>query len=163
MRGDSPNVFDLVPVVALGATVEDPRVRTPTEARQSLSLSCLRYGVAPPAEAENVVWFNSGVVVASWPHLGLIEALPPAHTFERVLHWDQGYLNAMVLKLRVPLVDLGYLFNWVGSFASTNAPNAPFPAREAFFVHGTTGLFLPHRERGEYLANLSRAWSDVGL
>jgi hypothetical protein len=119
--------------------------------------------VAPPAEAGNVVWFNSGVVVASWPHLGLIEALPPAHTFERVLHWDQGYLNAMVLKLRVPLVDLGYLFNWVGSFASTNAPNAPFPAREAFFVHGTTGLFLPHRERGEYLANLSRAWSDVGL
>ena len=46
---------------------------------------------------------------------------------------------------------------------STNAGNAPFSAFDAFFVHGTTGLFLPHLERGEYLVNVSRAWDLVGL
>ena len=45
----------------------------------------------------------------------------------------------------------------------SNAGNAPFSAVDAFFVHGTTGLFLPHLERGEYLENVSRAWDLVGL
>ena len=45
VRKDAPDVFDLVPVVALGATVKDPRVRKPEEAKQSLEISCLRYGI----------------------------------------------------------------------------------------------------------------------
>ena len=121
VRKDAPDVFDLVPVVALGATVEDPRVRKPEEAKQSLEISCLRYGI--PCNTEEA-WFNSGVLVASWPQLGMVETLPPWDSFERVLHWDQGYLNAMRLKYEVPLVDLGYAFNWVGSFHSTNSENA---------------------------------------
>ena len=160
VRKDAPDVFDLVPMVALGATVEDPLVRSPDEAKQSLEISCLRYGI--PCNTEEA-WFNSGVLVVSWPHLGMVETLPPWDSFERVLHWDQGYLNAMRLKYEVPLVDLGYAFNWVGSFHSTNSENAPFSAFDAFFVHGTTGLFLPHLERGEYLINVSRAWDLVGL
>ena len=137
VRRDAPDVFELVPVVALGATVEDPRVRKPEEAKQSLEISCLRYGI--PCNTEEA-WFNSGVLVASWPHLGMVEALPPWDSFERVLHWDQGYLNAMRLKYDVPLVDLGYAFNWVGSFHSTT-PKRLFPPSTRFFVHGTTGLF----------------------
>ena len=120
----------------------------------------MRYGITLK---QDEVWFNSGVLVVSWPHLGMVETLPPWDTFERVLHWDQGYLNAMRLKYEVPLVDLGYAFNWVGSFHSTNAKTRRFPAFDAFFVHGTTGLFLPHLERGEYLVNVSRAWDLVGL
>ena len=119
---------------------------SPEEAKQSLEISCLRYGI--PCNTEEA-WFNSGVLVVSWPHLGLVETLPPWDSFERVLHWDQGYLNAMRLKYEVPLVDLGYAFNWVGSFHSTNRENAPFSAFDAFFVHGTTGLFS------------ARIWSEV--
>lgn len=161
IRNDAPNVFDSVPTMALGATVEGAEIRPMKEAAASLSLSCVRYGVKAHTPSAGT-WFNSGVLVASWPHLSLVDALP-RRALDRVLHWDQGFLNALRVKFRVPLVDLGYAFNYVGSFETSNKGTAPFAAGDAFFVHGTTGLLLPPAGRDAWLRNVSDAWAARGL
>ena len=93
---------------------------------------------------------------------GMVETLPPWDSFEKYLHWDQGYLNAMRLKYDVPLVDLGYAFNWVGSFHSTNAGNAPFPA---FRVPSSTGRRACSCRIWSEASTLSvsRAWDLVAV
>ena len=79
-------------------------------------------------------------------------------------YWDQGFLNAMRVAYEAPLADLGYAFNYVGSFLTANAASRPFESpADAFFVHGTTGLLLPPAERAAFLANVSDAWAARGL
>ncbi|KAH8098733.1 hypothetical protein JL720_1696 [Aureococcus anophagefferens] len=125
-----------------------PRPRGPWTSRA-------RYGVERPGDGR---WFNSGVVVASWAHASLVARLP-AVPLDRALHWDQGFLNAMRVAYEAPLADLGYAFNYVGSFLTANAASRPFESpADAFFVHGTTGLLLPPAERAAFLANVSDAW-----
>ena len=160
VRADAPDVFGLVPAVAVGATVEDARVRPEAEAARALDLARARYGVERPGDGR---WFNSGVVVASWAHASLVARLP-AVPLDRALHWDQGFLNAMRVAYEAPLADLGYAFNYVGSFLTANAASRPFESpADAFFVHGTTGLLLPPAERAAFLANVSDAWAARGL
>ena len=80
-----------------------------------------------------------------------------------MLHWDQGFLNAMRLALGAPLADLGFAFNFVGSFETNNKPRRPFPAEDAYMVHATTGLLLAPAARAAYLRNISEAWARRGL
>ena len=167
VRGDAPDVFALVPTLALGATVEDTRVRPAAEAAAALRLACARYGVADPDGDDGgdarPEWFNSGVLVASWVHLALVARLPRGK-LDRALHWDQGFLNAMRRKFRVPLVDLGYAFNYVGSFLTSNARHRPLDApTDAFFVHGTTGLLMAPPDRDAFLRGVADAWAARGL
>ena len=79
------------------------------------------------------------------------------------LLWDQGYLNAERLRRGVPLANLGYAFNYLGSFETDNKARAPRlgsrgGARDAFFVHGTTGLRRNATARLAYFEALVAAW-----
>ena len=170
--------------MAVGATVEDERVRPAAEAAAALALSRLRYGV-DGAENESQ-WFNSGVLLMSWVPLGMVARLsPPAPPplsagppvreerraaarrpdapLERSLHWDQGFLNAMRLRDSAPLADLGYAFNFVGSFETSNKASRPFAAEDAFMVHGTTGLLMAPDDRAAWLRGVVGRWTRRGL
>jgi hypothetical protein len=86
-------------------------------------------------------WFNSGLLVLSSHHIQILEFNEvEAEAVDFMLLWDQGLLNARRRVLGVPLLDLGYRFNWVGSFNHSNDVQRPFNAAEAFAVHATTGL-----------------------
>ena len=155
IRNDTPNLFAKVPEYAIGATIEDFRIRK--NAQVLARLSSLKY-----SSCTNDVWFNSGVVVLSWVHAGMLTAIPSEVRDE--LFWDQGILNARRSDFRFPLVDLGYEYNYVGSFETTNQATAPFPsATEAYMVHGTTGLLRPPEERRAYLEDVLMKWSRRGL
>ena len=141
-------------------------------------------------------WFNSGVVALSWHHAALLAPLaataaaaaggdrgasgtPPAWDassdvgggealLDPELLWDQGYLNAERLRRGVPLANLGYAFNYLGSFETDNKARAPRlgsrgGARDAFFVHGTTGLRRNATARLAYFEALVAAWEADGL
>ncbi|KAJ1446496.1 nucleotide-diphospho-sugar transferase-domain-containing protein [Pelagophyceae sp. CCMP2097] len=158
VRQDAPNLFKVVPAMAIGTTVERREVRPPEATRNCLVLACLAYNVTPPP-AEGL-WFNSGVFVASWVHLAMFDEIPS--TFRWPLD-DQWFVNAMRVRGGHALLDLGYAYNYVGSFETTNAQNAPFPAKEAWMVHATTGLLLDADSRAAYLTNIITGWDDLGL
>jgi hypothetical protein len=78
---------------------------------------------------------------------------------------------AQRLRRGVPLADLGYAFNFLGSFETDNAARAPqlaaprAPQRgalDAFFVHGTTGLMLAPPARHEYFKAVVASWEAEG-
>ena len=89
--------------------------------------------------------------------------VPRGAPLERVLHWDQGFLNAQRARYDVPLANLGYPFNYVGSFETTNVDRRPFHATDAFFVHGTTGLLMTWADRAAWLRNVSDVWALRGV
>jgi hypothetical protein len=68
-------------------------------------------------------------------------------------------------KHKWPLWDLGYAFNYVGSFESTNAPNRPLEnSSMAYIVHATTGLGDSSSEgRSTYLSGIDASWTSRGL
>lgn len=89
VRADAPDVFALVPPVAVGATVEDATVRA--DARALLDLArmsfdptfCLDdFGTGPDEP-----WLNSGVLVLSWLHVPLLDRAPDVA--DDALYWDQ--------------------------------------------------------------------------
>jgi|MDSY01.2.fsa_nt_gb hypothetical protein len=108
-------------------------------------------------------WFNSGLLVLSTRHRELLEYKDAEKKVDFVLLWDQGIINAKRRLLGVPLFDLGYNFNWVGSFNGSNAKRRPFDATDAYAAHATTGLPGFGRERMGFLADISTVWSDRGI
>ncbi|KAJ8610100.1 hypothetical protein CTAYLR_007106, partial [Chrysophaeum taylorii] len=162
IRRDAPDIFELVPPLALGATLEDVRIRASAEAQTLLALSRLAHD--PDADlgvTSDASWFNSGVLVLSWLHVPLLADPPLA--LDPALYWDQAYVNAMRARYDVPVATLGYRYNYLGSFETANRDNAPFPARDAYFVHATTGLLMSPADRTAYLRNITRDWGDRGL
>jgi hypothetical protein len=181
IRKDSPDVFDLVPAQNLGASVEDWRVRPERETENLMRLSLLKYSdgaddallsipvgqnsdrlLLGETGANDARWFNSGFLVLSTAHQGLL-SIRKEESVDFVVLWDQGLLNARRRILGVPLHDLGYKFNWVGSFNGSNAHQRPFEAHDAFAVHATTGLPGFGEERAQFLQDLDDLWAGLGI
>lgn len=64
-----------------------------------------------------------------------------------------------------PIWDLGYAFNFVGSFEGANAPRRPLQnSSEAFIVHATTGLRDSSDDgRATFLSGIHDSWTAQGL
>jgi hypothetical protein len=77
--------------------------------------------------------------------------------------WDQGWINAHRVFHHIPLFNLGYKFNWVGSFNGSNAVTRPLDALDAFAVHATTGLPNYGRDRLDFISYVDEAWMELGL
>jgi hypothetical protein len=136
-------------------------------------------------------WFNSGVMILSRALIDPDDVSMP-DSVENRLHGDQGFLNALRCvgervasflgaglfslttapllcdvcryKHKWSVFDLGYAFNYIGSFESVNSERRPFAnATEAFVVHATTGLADSSlRGREEYIASVASSWRAQG-
>ena len=66
---------------------------------------------------------------------------------------DQGYFNAMLhLSLHAfptQLYDLGFKYNYIGSFENVNKKRVSFRSKDAYIVHATTGVLLVGVVHGE--------------
>ena len=155
VRRDAPDLFVLVPRDHVGAAVEDDAVRSPEENEALVAMSCLKYDASPLDDAR--AWFNSGVLLLSAPHAAtLLTKIPPAMDF--VVLGEQGFLNAMRHSCGHPLHNLGYAFNWLGSFNGSNAERRPMNVTDAYMVHATTGLPGYGSDRVGFLGWLDGAW-----
>jgi len=165
VRRDTPDLFQIVPPLAIGATIEDDRIRPQSQSKKLLALAKLRHGYASSENDDQnslFYWFNTGVLVLSWLHIPLL-ANPPPLDLDRLLFWDQGFLNAQVNAFRIPIYNLGYRFNFVGSFFTTNFDKAPFSAIDAYLIHGTTGLLMNLQSRSHFFSNISETWDTLNL
>lgn len=86
VRADAPDVFALVPPLAVGAAIEGREINAESRARNLLALSRVLYDSADSA-AENTAWFNTGVLVLSWLHVPLVAPAPSI--LETHLHYEQ--------------------------------------------------------------------------
>lgn len=94
IRNDAPELFKLVPPLAIGATVEDARVRPYEESAALLALSRMSYDPTvsyDDLESSGSLWFNSGVLVLSWLHASLFKHIPP-QLDDMSLYWDQVWM-----------------------------------------------------------------------
>ena len=139
-----------------------------------------------------VPWFNSGVVALSWHHAALLAPLAATAAaaaggdrgasgvplawdasssdggggealLDPELLWDQGYLNAERLRRGVPLANLGYAFNYLGSFETDNKARAPQlgargGARDAFLVQAARRACAGTPPPASRTAALVAAW-----
>ena len=153
---DSPNLFHRVPVTDIGATIEDTRVRPAVENEAFVAMSCLKYGVA----AMDDKWWNSGVLLLSSEHIPLLEDIP--RDMDPLILWDQGFLNARRHSLGLEVHNLGYEYNYLGSFNGSNQRLRPFDVADAFMVHGTTGLPDYGKDRSAFFTWVASVWGDVG-
>lgn len=182
VRSDAPDVFGLVPPLAVGATVEGREINPESRVRNLLALSRLLYDSADSA-ADDSAWFNTGVLVLSWLHVPLVAPAPSV--LETHLHYEQvrvslsrsssvlvGIRQRPTCQVRLSAhqsriqVQLRWLvrndepaLRECSLFFTTHAlVQAPFPAEDAYFVHGTTGLAMNVTQRAAYFENLTRTW-----
>ena len=169
IRGDAPDVFDVVPKASIGATVEDARVRRPidTDALGRIALLLeLRYPpdepLLSPSDSLDVNVANGhftppkcNLRIGEGPaddrryfNSGFVVlsekhacmvADLPPGPLNYLVKRDQGLLNARRRLALSPLHDLGLYFNWIGSFNETNQHQRPCDAIDAWVVHATTG------------------------
>lgn len=167
VRADAPDLFDATPAAAVGAVAHDWRSTPDPDRARLLALSALREGGPPLMAAANAAagapWYNTGVLVLTAAHhrAPLLTPLPAA--VDDRLHGDQGVLNARVLAhAGAEFHDLGWRFNWLGSWHTANADKAPGPVDDAWVVHATTGLTAYGVDREEFLRALDLRWRPMG-
>lgn len=104
IRTDSPDLFQFVPPLAIGALVEDSRVRPAEENAALLALARMSYDPTfglydfNPTPSPEILWLNSGVLVLSWLHIPLVDA---AHIDldDAALYWDQVRFFGLLASL----------------------------------------------------------------
>jgi hypothetical protein len=142
-----PNLFELVPVESFGAACENP----PFFNRQYVVKElCRIYQIQYPGDGYSK-FVNSGVMVISQVHKNLFKL--PSKIIPIYGFYDQPYLNAKLLDLQYPILDLGLKFNHTGSLLLRGAK--PFGHGEAFIVHAT-GALVDYRQ--EYLQFVTKLW-----
>lgn len=126
IRNDSPDLFQFVPPLALGALVEDNRIRTAEENAALLALARMSYDTTfglhdyNPMPSPDIFWLNSGVLVLSWLHTALVDA---AHIDldDAALYWDQVHR----FGLQASLLDVALRRRRSSTLC---APNLVFPS-----------------------------------
>ena len=124
IRPHSPDVFDIVPQECVGAMPEGGLLPRDDCCR----LLRATYGLGErltPAQ-----YFNSGVLVLSKPHLGLLESLG-SDTLYGQPNFEQGHLNAKRVSLGLSLFRLPPDFNFL-----PDSTIHPVDWRYAFFPSG---------------------------
>lgn len=109
------------------------------------------------------LYFNSGIILLSKALAGAYK-LPKPHSIESLLG-DQAWFNAMRHLYQWPIYDLGYSFNFVGSFEGDNLSKRPLEnSTDAFCIHATTGL-PDNSVRGRllYLNDIHESWQVRGI
>lgn len=155
IRGDAPDLFDLVPPDMLGGTIEGPEIRPAGERELFLTAACEKYTPAADcsAAAKDGVVVNTGFLILSKEVAD--DLFGPHRTggaedgwgidIDLDLYGDQGYINALLNSpesVGRGVVDLGYEFNYVGSLETTNRDRIELRAADAYVVHATTGLMV---------------------
>ena len=176
IRGDTPDVFELVPKEAMGGTVEGPELgRTAELSRSIVQDMCDWFGLPyNPLHANGVFLVNSGFLLFSSEdrHRQRFFDVVNVEELDLPLHmWgDQAYINAALNSNDVPFFDLGYAYNYVGSFETTRRGAVDIRAEEAFVVHATTGIGQGTRnekessdKREEFLRRIDMIWKEKGL
>ena len=126
-------------------------------------MSLLGYGVETNDNLSQ--YFNSGVVVLNANHAIHILQHLPYYLNEPVLKRDQGYLNVLAYISNWNITDLGFSWNYLGSFMNQFAEEflektnglvgAPV---EANFVHVTTGLMGGVDIRTHVIEEIEKKW-----
>ena len=190
IRGDTPDLFSAVPPSAIGAVVES-RTREFQENVALVANMCSFYGVAPNPAFDDVV-INSGVLLTSSKHHYNLLFGPgtPYKSHETPInghiYGDQAYVNAMLhtslYDFPSQLLNLGFGYNYIGSFENINRRKVSFASKDAYVVHATTGVLLSKisteggydryiladgmetvNVRANYLKELDKAWRDNNL
>lgn len=192
IRGDTPDLFSLVPEDMIGAALQTDEIfGEETNDEQMRSMQDF-YGV-DEGEGGNRrddrqdggnrrQVFNSGVMVlTSSHHLPMFSELDGGVETRSDLFGDQGYLNAMAARHGVGVFDVGYKYNFVGSFETYNVHQITLRKYDAYIVHATTGLlskfveiegrvYLTQMEgqeatdfRTEYINDIDKEWKMRGL
>ncbi|GMI33991.1 hypothetical protein TeGR_g10249, partial [Tetraparma gracilis] len=144
IRGDAPDLFDLVPPDMLGGTIEGPEIRPAGERELFLTAACEKYTPAADcsAAAKDGVVVNTGFLILSKEVAD--DLFGPHRTggaedgwgidIDLDLYGDQGYINALLNSpesVGRGVVDLGYEFNYVGSLETTNRDRIELRAADA--------------------------------
>lgn len=154
IRENCPDLFELVPEEALGATVEgEPFFK---DSSLILADACKLYGIEADEERlDQEGWFNSGVMVISRCHTEMFRVpegkqLTVCHGFR-----DQALLNATRILHNVPLHDLGLENNYIVSVMLHPARTmSPFDSN----IFHTTGFLHPARLRVEFMRQFAVFW-----
>jgi hypothetical protein len=110
IRPTTPDLFQLVPSSHIGAVREDRYV----DRSSWLSLMSDLYGV-PPFVRDGALYFNSGVLVLSREHYGLLKVPEGGTIFAHPL-FEQTYLNARLRALGFPFYELPKEFNYIPQY-----------------------------------------------
>lgn len=152
IRGDAPNIFDVVPYGSLGACNEGPRLG-------KLGLSWINelWGAAggvPDGWTWDGVYFNAGVLVVDRTHIPLLQK--PYKTLERVRYGDQGVLNLYHQQRKFPWFDLPTEFNYMAMCR----PNVPLEeiCQEAHFAHISAFRI---EQRVQMMTQILREWKST--
>ncbi|GMI37364.1 hypothetical protein TrCOL_g12202 [Triparma columacea] len=151
----SDDIFDVVKVGVLGATRETHK----GDAKASVRVLCLAYpcggrggriyvdeGLRDDVEGRGVT-FNSGVLVMDRDkHLEGLREHMGEFVDSVVVKRDQGYINAVAIMEDWAVQDLGFSWNYLGSFLVLDEGGGVVGLENgglgnAKFVHVTTGVY----------------------
>ncbi len=122
VRGDCPNLFDVVPPERLGAFNE---AQCGGRTRDVIDGLARAYGIEPPRWTG--AYYNTGVMVLSRIHQALFWK-PEQEIFS---FYEQSYLNLVFLREQIVMMDLPYRFN---RMACMN-PLVPEHRLDSYVVH----------------------------
>lgn len=150
VRGDTPNLFDMVPAGRFGAYAEPSDKE---ERRKWLDKTYIDHAKSlemKPPGPHDYRYFSSGVFVADRSHATMF-ADPPRFAF---CFYEQTYLNLKLLELRLPLFVIPQEFNsWWGEYRD-----------KAYIPHYPRSLLKFHVEEFCGLLEGRKAvWRKAGL
>lgn len=155
IREDTPDVFKAIPNSMIGGVSESHAEHLANA--ETLQRMCKYYNVQRQGEKDyGSVIINTGVLLLSREYHyemffgGFNSKFDP--DINPHLSGDQGYINAMlqskIKNWEVEVADLGFRFNYIGSFENMNKHKIAFKAEQAYIVHATTGLLLVETKEG---------------
>jgi len=107
IRGDTPNLFEIVPPERIGALVQSDAIFGEAENRRQLDEMCEFYGVDNKDASSTV--FNSGVLLLTREyHKSMFRDRFSQVQTRSELFGDQGYLNAMAHSTKQSVYDIEY-------------------------------------------------------